>query len=120
MSLTYHSSRSSESESASNTFDTAQHKTKGDSSLQFQSNVMIASLQTDKSAIFRHKNNHSSISEGGVTTYYVEECKKEWITERLYAAMVEALFKQKLITETQRRELCVALKCDILNSCDRR
>ncbi len=51
-----------------------------------------------------------------MTTYYIEECKKEWITERLYAAMVEALFKQKLITEPQRRELCAVLKCDILNT----
>jgi hypothetical protein len=63
---------------------------------------------------------HLNMLEGNVTTYPVEECKKGWITERLYAAMIEALFKQELITESQRRELCHILKCDILNTFNRR
>lgn len=53
-------------------------------------------------------------------TYPVEQFKKEWIMERLQYAMVEALFKQGLLTEAQRRELCRILKCDILNSSERR
>ena len=53
-------------------------------------------------------------------TYPVEQVKKEWIMERVRYAMVEALVKQGLLTETQRRELCRILKCDIPNASDRK
>ena len=53
-------------------------------------------------------------------TYPVKQFRKEWITERVQVAMAEALFKQGLLTEAQRRELCRILKCDILNTSDRR
>ena len=52
--------------------------------------------------------------------YPVEQFPKEWIAERVQYAMVEALFKQGLLTETERRELCRILKCDILNASDRK
>lgn len=55
-----------------------------------------------------------------MSTYPVEQFKKEWIMERVRYAMVEALFKQGLLTEAQRRELCRILKCDILNASDRK
>ena len=59
-------------------------------------------------------------AEGSMPTYPVEQVKKEWIMERVRYAMVEALFKQGLLTETQRRELCRILKCDIPNASDRK
>lgn len=52
--------------------------------------------------------------------YPVEQFPKEWIAERVQYAMVEALFKQGLLTEAERRELCRILKCDILNASDRK
>ena len=52
--------------------------------------------------------------------YPVEQFPKEWIAERVQYAMVEALFKQGLLTEAERRELCRILKCDILNNLERR
>ncbi len=55
-----------------------------------------------------------------MTAYPVDACKKERITKRLYAAMIEALFKQHLITASQQRELCQILKCGVLNAFDRR
>ena len=55
-----------------------------------------------------------------MTEYPIEEHPKEWITERLCAAMIEALFKQNMITESQRREICHILKCDILNGFERK
>lgn len=33
------------------------------------------------------------------------------ITEKLRHAMIEALFRQGLLTEAQRRELCAVLRC---------
>jgi hypothetical protein len=63
---------------------------------------------------------HLKNAEGGMTAYPVDACKKERITKRLYAAMIEALFKQHLITASQQRELCQILKCGVLNAFDRR
>ncbi len=59
-------------------------------------------------------------SEGSMPAYPVEQFPKEWIAERVQYAMAEALFKQGLLTEAERRELCRILKCDILNNLERR
>ena len=79
-----------------------------------------ASTGEERKVLIRHKHYYLDISEGNMPTYPVEQFKKEWIMERLQYAMVEALFKQGLLTEAQRRELCRILKCDILNSLERR
>ena len=55
-----------------------------------------------------------------MTTYPVEEMNKEWLLERIHYAMIESLYKQNMITEAQRRELCAILKCDILNICKKK
>ena len=88
--------------------------------LQYQSSRTIASSKADKSETFRHKMSYLNRTEVSVTEYPIEEHPKEWITERLCAAMIEALFKQNMITESQRREICHILKCDILNGFERK
>ena len=37
--------------------------------------------------------------------------RKDRIMKRLYGAMIDALFRQKLITDAQRRALQSALQC---------
>ena len=52
--------------------------------------------------------------------YPVEQFRKDWMTERVLSAMAEAMFKQGLLTEAQRREVCRILKCGVRNAPDRR
>lgn len=92
----------------------------GQSSDYSQIKATVASSGEERKVLIRHKHYYLEISEGKMPTYPVEQFKKEWIMERLQYAMVEALFKQGLLTEAQRRELCRILKCDILNSSERR
>lgn len=47
-----------------------------------------------------------------MTAYPVEELQKERLQARLQYAMIEALTKQGLLTEAQRRELCRILNCE--------
>ena len=55
-----------------------------------------------------------------MTAFSIEDFGKERITERLYDAMADALYRQGLLTEAQRRELCAILQRDVLRPCDRR
>lgn len=66
------------------------------------------------------------IKKSDYQTSFIEQCdsfmpdylsKEEnlnWVKERLLDAMVEALFKQKMLTESQRRDIRAELKIDIL------
>lgn len=66
------------------------------------------------------------IKKSDYQTSFIEQCdsfmpdylsKEEnlnWVNERLLDAMVEALFKQKMLTESQRRDIRTELKIDIL------
>lgn len=85
-----------------------------------QTKATAASTCEERNVLIRHKHYYLDISEGNMPTFPVDQFRKEWIMERLQYAMVEALFKQSLLTEAQRRELCRILKCDILNSLERR
>ena len=49
-----------------------------------------------------------------MTDYLSKEENLNWVKERLLDAMVEALFKQKMLTESQRRDIRAELKIDIL------
>ena len=51
--------------------------------------------------------------------FRIEQKDPAWITKRLYGAMIDALFRQKLITETQRRGLQSALQCESAEIGDR-
>ena len=42
----------------------------------------------------------------------IEAFRQDRLTARLQAAMIEALYKQGLLTEAQRRALCAILRCD--------
>ena len=46
--------------------------------------------------------------------YLSKEGNLNWVNERLLEAMVETLFKQKMLTESQRRDIRAELKIDIL------
>ena len=46
--------------------------------------------------------------------YLSVEGNRNWVNERLLDAMVEALFKQHMLTESQRRDIRAELKIDIL------
>ena len=94
----------------------AHNRTDSEFFIRYRPNTENPSLASDIITRSQHKNKYPNMMEGTVTTYPVEEPKKKWITERLHYAMVEALFKQGLLSEVQRRELCVILKCDILNT----
>lgn len=45
-------------------------------------------------------------------TVSVEPFKMERITERLQYAMIEALFRQGLLSKAQRQALCAAMNCE--------
>ena len=55
-----------------------------------------------------------------MTAYPIENDKLAWIMERLRDAMAEALLKQGLLTEAQRRELCAFLNCGGLRTFNRK
>ncbi len=47
-----------------------------------------------------------------MTAFPVEQFQKEQLAGRLLYAMIEALFRQGLLSEAQRDALCVALRCE--------
>ena len=51
-----------------------------------------------------------------MSDYLSIERNRNWVNERLLDAMVEALFKQKMLTESQRRDICAEVKIDVLTS----
>ena len=51
-------------------------------------------------------------TEDAVAEFPIEAFRQDRLTARLQAAMIEALYKQGLLTEAQRRALCAILRCD--------
>ena len=49
-----------------------------------------------------------------MSDYLSIEGNRNWVNERILDAMVEALFKQNMLTESQRRDMRAELKIDIL------
>ncbi len=68
------------------------------------------------------------IKKHGYQPSFIEQCdrfmsgflsveeNRNWVNERLLDAMVEALFKQNMLTESQRRDICAELRIDILTA----
>ena len=61
-----------------------------------------------------HQTSNTEQCDSFMPDYLSVEGNRNWVNERLLDAMVEALFKQHMLTESQRRDIRAELKIDIL------